>query len=79
MQGTPKKPIHRRWLVGCRLLLTVVLLSQHRDKGICLDEPGSWQMYTQASALALLFAQTPDDVIGVEIELDELDLTSADK
>ena len=57
---------------------TVVLLSQHRDKGICLDECGSRQMHTQASALASLFAQKPDDVIEVEIELDELDLTTAE-
>ena len=35
-------------------------------------------MHTQASALASLLAQKPDDVIEVEIELDELDLTSAE-
>jgi 23S rRNA (uracil1939-C5)-methyltransferase len=35
-------------------------------------------MHTQASALASLLAQKSDDVIEVEIELDELDLTSAE-
>ena len=57
---------------------TVVLLSQHRDKGICLDERGSRQMHTQASALASLLAQKPDDYTEMELELDELDLTSAE-
>jgi len=35
-------------------------------------------MHTQASALASLLAQKPDDVIEVEIALDVLDLTSAE-
>ena len=55
---------------------TVVLLSQHRDKSTCLDERGSRQIEMQASRLASLLAQKPDDTI--EIDLDELDATSAE-
>ena len=55
---------------------TVVLLSQHRDKSTCLDERGSRQIKMQASRLASLLAQKPDDTI--EIDLDELDATSAE-
>ena len=55
---------------------TVVLLSQYRDKSTCLDERGSRQIEMQASRLASLLAQKPDDTI--EIDLDELDATSAE-
>ncbi len=55
---------------------TVVLLSQHRDKSTCLDERGSRQIEMQASRLASLLAQKPDDTI--ESDLDELDATSAE-
>ena len=57
-------------------LETIVLLSQHRDKSTCLDERGSRQIEMQASRLASLLAQKPDDTI--EINLDELDATSAE-
>ena len=55
---------------------TVALLSQHRDKSTCLDERGSRQIEMQASRLASLLAQKPDDTI--ESDLDELDVTSAE-
>lgn len=55
---------------------TIVFLSQHRDKSTCLDERGSRQIEMQASQLASLLAQKPDDTI--EIDLDELDATSAE-
>ena len=55
---------------------TIVLLSQHRDKSTCLDERGSRQIEMQASRLASLLAQKPDDTI--ESDLDELDATSAE-
>ena len=55
---------------------TVVLLSQYRDKSTCLDERGSRQIEMQASRLASLLAQKPDDTI--ESDLDELDATSAE-
>lgn len=55
---------------------TVALLSQHRDKSTCLDERGSRQIEMQASRLASLLAQKPDDTI--ESDLDELDATSAE-
>ena len=55
---------------------TVALLSQHWDKSTCLDERGSRQIEMQASQLASLLAQKPDDTI--EIDLDELDATSAE-
>ena len=57
-------------------LETIVLLSQHRDKSTCLDERGSRQIEMQASRLASLLAQKPDDTI--ESDLDELDATSAE-
>ena len=57
---------------------TVVLLSQHRDKSTCLDERGSRQIEMQASRLASLLAQKPDDTIEIDIDLDELDATSAE-
>lgn len=57
-------------------LETIVFLSQHRDKSTCLDERGSRQIEMQASQLASLLAQKPDDTI--EIDLDELDATSAE-
>ena len=55
---------------------TIVLLSQHRPKSTCLDERGSRQIEMQASRLASLLAQKPDDTI--ESDLDELDATSAE-
>ena len=57
---------------------TVVLLSQHRDKNTCLDERGSRQIGMQASRLASLLAQKPDDTIEIDLDLDELDATSAE-
>ena len=57
---------------------TVVLLSQHRDKNTCLDERGSRQIEMQASQLASLLAQKPDDTIEIDLDLDELDATSAE-
>ena len=57
---------------------TVVLLSQHRDKSTCLDERGSRQIEMQASRLASLLAQKPDDTIESDLDLDELDATSAE-
>ena len=57
---------------------TVVLLSQHRDKNTCLDERGSRQIVMQASRLALLLAHKPDDTIEIDLDLDELDATSAE-
>ena len=57
---------------------TVVLLSQHRDKSTCLDERGSRQIEMQASQLASLLAQKPDDTIEIDLDLDELDATSAE-
>ena len=57
---------------------TVVLLSQHRDKNTCLDERGSRQIDMQASRLASLLAQKPDDTIEIDLDLDELDATSAE-
>ena len=57
---------------------TVVLLSQHRDKSTCLDERSSRQIETQASRLASLLAQKPDDTIEIDLDLDELDATSAE-
>ena len=59
-------------------LETVVLLSQHRDKSTCLDERGSRQIEMQASRLASLFAQKPDDTIESDLDLDELDTTSTE-
>ena len=57
---------------------TVVLLSQHRDKSTCLDERSSRQIEMQASRLASLLAQKPDDTIESDLDLDELDATSAE-
>lgn len=57
---------------------TVVLLSQHRDKSTCLDERGSRQIEMQASRLASLLAQKPDDTIESDLDLDELDTTRAE-
>ena len=57
---------------------TVALLSQHRDKSTCLDERGSRQIEMQASRLASLLAQKPDDTIEIDLDLDELDATSAE-
>ena len=57
---------------------TVVLLSQHRDKSTCLDERGSRQIEMQASRLASLLVQKPDDTIEIDLDLDELDATSAE-
>ena len=57
---------------------TVVLLFQHRDESTCLDERGSRQIEMQASRLALLLAQKPDDTIEIDLDLDELDATSAE-
>ena len=57
---------------------TVVLLSQHQDKSTCLDERGSRQIEMQASRLASLLAQKPDDTIEIDLDLDELDATSAE-
>ena len=57
-------------------LETIVLLSQHRDKSTCFDERGSRQIEMQASRLASLLAQKPDDTI--ESDLDELDTTRAE-
>ena len=57
---------------------TVVLLSQHRDKSTCLDERGSRQIEMQASRLVSLLAQKPDDTIEIDLDLDELDATSAE-
>ena len=57
---------------------TVVLLSQYRDKSTCLDERGSRQIEMQASRLASLLAQKPDDTIEIDLDLDELDATSAE-
>ena len=57
---------------------TIVLLSQHRDKSTCLDERGSRQIEMQASRLASLLAQKPDDTIESDLDLDELDATSAE-
>ena len=51
----------------------VVLLSQHRDKSTRLDEHGSRQIEMQASRLASLLAQKPDDTIEIDLDLDELD------
>ena len=53
-------------------------LSQHRDKSTCLDERGSRQIEMQASRLASLLAQKPDDTIEIDLDLDELDTTSAE-
>lgn len=53
-------------------------MSQHRDKKTCLDERGSRQIEMQASRLASLLAQKPDDVIEVDLNLDALDITSAE-
>ena len=57
---------------------TVVLLSQYRDKSTCLDERGSRQIEMQASRLASLLAQKPDDTIEIDLDLNELDATSAE-
>ena len=57
---------------------TVVLLSRHRDKSTCLDERSSRQIEMQASRLASLLAQKPDDTIEIDLDLDELDATSAE-
>ena len=57
---------------------TVVLLSQHWDKSTCLDERGSRQIEMQASRLASLLAQKPDDTIEIDLDLNELDATSAE-
>jgi site-specific DNA recombinase len=57
---------------------TIVLLSQHRDKSTRLDERGSRQIEMQASRLASLLAQKPDDTIESDLDLDELDATSAE-
>ena len=57
---------------------TVALLSQHRDKSTCLDERGSRQIEMQASRLASLLAQKPDDTIEIDLDLNELDATSAE-
>ena len=57
---------------------TVVLLFQHRDKSTGLDERGSRQIEMQASRLALLLAQKPDDTIEIDLDLDELNATSAE-
>ena len=57
---------------------TIVLLSQHRDKSTCLDERGSRQIEMQASRRASLLAQKPDDTIEIDLDLDELDATSAE-
>ena len=57
---------------------TVVLLSQHRDKSTCLDERSSRQIEMQASRLASLLAQKPDDTIEIDLDLDDLDATSAE-
>ncbi|WP_242981962.1 hypothetical protein [Blautia obeum] len=59
-------------------LETIVLLSQHRDKSTRLDERGSRQIEMQASRLASLLAQKPDDTIESDLDLDELDATSAE-
>lgn len=59
-------------------LETIVLLSQHRDKSTCFDERGSRQIEMQASRLASLLAQKPDDTIESDLDLDELDATSAE-
>ena len=59
-------------------LETIVLLSQHRAKSTCLDERGSRQIEMQASRLASLLAQKPDDTIEIDLDLDELDATSAE-
>ena len=59
-------------------VVTVVLWSQHRDKNACLDERGSRQIEMQASRLASLLAQKPDDTIEIDLDLDELDATSAE-
>ena len=44
----------------------------------CLDERGSRQIEMQASRLASLLAQKPDDTIESDLDLDELDATSAE-
>ena len=44
----------------------------------CLDERGSPQIEMQASRLASLLAQKPDDTIESDLDLDELDTTSAE-
>ena len=59
-------------------LETIVLLSQHRAKSTCLDERGSRQIEMQASRLASLLAQKPDDTIESDLDLDELDTTRAE-
>ena len=59
-------------------VVTVVLLSQHRDKNTCLDERGSRQIEMQASRLASLLVQKPDDTMEIDLDLDELDATSAE-
>ena len=59
-------------------LETIVFLSQHRDKSTCLDERGSRQIEMQASRLASLLAQKPDDTIESDLDLDELDTTRAE-
>ena len=59
-------------------LETIVFLSQHRDKSTCFDERGSRQIEMQASQLASLLAQKPDDTIEIDLDLDELDATSAE-
>ena len=50
------------------------------SKGVstCLDERGSRQIEMQASRLASLLAQKPDDTIEIDLDLDELDTTSAE-
>ena len=44
----------------------------------CLDERGSRQIEMQASRLASLLAQKPDGTIESDLDLDELDATSAE-
>lgn len=46
--------------------------------GIRLDERDSRQIEMQASRLASLLAQKPDDTIESDLDLDELDATSAE-
>ena len=53
-------------------------MSQHRDKSTCLDERSGRQIEMQASRLASLLAQKPDDTIEIDLDLDELDATSAE-
>ena len=61
------------------MLETVVLLSQDREKETCLDDRGSRQIQIPASVFASLLAQKPDDTIEVDLDLDELDITAAEK